>query len=102
MRLRWTPIARRDLRRIKAYIAQDSEYYATLFVANIIEAAESLVRFPKRGRRMPESEDEAVRELIFQNYRIIYRLSEDEISIAMVIHAARDLDAIMTKPWEVH
>jgi toxin ParE1/3/4 len=50
---------------------------------------------------MPESSDEAVRELIFQSYRIIYRVGEDEISIAMVIHAARDLDAIKPKPDEV-
>jgi plasmid stabilization system protein ParE len=50
MRIRWTPTARRDLRRIKSYIAQDSESYAWLFVARIIEAVEPLARFPKMGR----------------------------------------------------
>ena len=54
------------------------------------------------GRRVPENrgEDE-IRELLFQNYRIIYRVVPDRIEIITVLHGSRDLTRIDPKPWEI-
>jgi toxin ParE1/3/4 len=50
-----------------------------------------LARFPPLGRKVPEFEDENVRELLVYSYRIIYRLLPDEALIVAVIHGKRVL-----------
>ena len=101
MKLEWTEPALSDLESIRVYIRKDSEYYANRFVERIIEAEESLKKFPEMVRRVPEAEEENVRELLFHNYRIIYRVETDGILILTVIHGARDLSRKRYKPWEV-
>jgi len=56
---------------------------------------------PNIGRKVLEAEDPDVRELIFHNYRIIYRIRGKEIQIVAIIHAARDLNLLPEKPWEI-
>lgn len=53
------------------------------------------------GRRVPEAEEENVRELLFQNYRIMYRVEPQRILVLTVIHAARDVSQKEPKPWDV-
>ncbi len=67
MKIEWTEPAISDLDGIRDYIGRDSEYYASRFIGRIIEAVERLVYFPEMGRRVPEAEEENVRELLFQN-----------------------------------
>lgn len=101
MKLEWTEPAVLDLESIRDYIAKDSAYYAAQFVARIIEAAETLPSHPRMGRGVPEAEDEAIRELLFQNYRIIYHAASDHILILTIIHGGRDLSRLEPKPWDV-
>ncbi|MBA7530389.1 hypothetical protein ES705_22595 [subsurface metagenome] len=101
MKLEWTKPALLDLESIQDYIKKDSEYYANHFVERIIEAVESLEKFPEMGRKVPEAEEENIRELLFHNYRIIYRVGTDSILILTVIHSARDLSRKRRKPWDV-
>lgn len=75
--------------------------YASVFVERIILAAEQLLDYPKVGRVVPETNDENVRELLYQKYRIIYRIKEDTIEMLSMIHGARDLEALEPAPWEV-
>jgi plasmid stabilization system protein ParE len=101
MKLEWTEPAVFDLENIRDYIEKDSAYYAERFVARIIEAAETLPNHPRLGRAVPEAEDEAIRELLFQNYRIIYHAEPHRILILTVIHGGRDLSRMEPKPWDV-
>src|SRR6266545_1842584 len=101
MKIVWTEPAVEDLRELHAYIARDSEMYAGGFVERITLAAERLIDHPKLGRVVPETNDENVRELLYQRYRVIYRLRNDGIEILSVIHGARDLEELMPPPWEV-
>ena len=101
MKIVWTAPAVDDLRELHAYIARDSETYASGFVERIIIAAERLVEHPKFGRVVPETNDENIRELLFQKYRIIYRVEVKSIAILAVIHGARDLGELDPAPWEV-
>src|SRR3989344_2439261 len=72
MSITWSDVAEADLDDLYDYIARDVPYYAEQFVDRLIEAAGALKDNPRLGRRVPEADDrEDVRELIFQNYRII-------------------------------
>lgn len=48
---------------------------------------------------MPEAKNPAIREVIYQGYRIIYRLHADLIEIVMVVHGSRDLSNPGNQPW---
>lgn len=101
MKIEWTEPALLDLESIRDYIRRDSEYYATRFVERIIEAVENLEKFPEIGRNVPEAENENIREILFYNYRIMYRVETERILILTVIHGARDLSQKRHKPWNV-
>ncbi|MDZ4165501.1 MAG: type II toxin-antitoxin system RelE/ParE family toxin [Smithellaceae bacterium] len=102
MKIEWTEPALLDLESIRDYIRKDSEYYASHFIGRIIESVERLEYFPEMGRKVPEAgEDEGVRELLFQNYRIMYRSEPQRILILTIIHAARDISLIEPKPWDI-
>ena len=90
--VRWTSQAASDLEAIADFIAQDSPQYASLFVIDVFAAVERLGAFPESGRIVPEKEDPAVREIIFGNYRIVYRLREDVVELLTIHHGAKLLD----------
>jgi len=90
-KLVWTEPALDDLKNIFDYIANDSEHYASVFVNGIIDYAEKLGDFPKIGRIVPEYNKKDIREIIYETYRIIYRLEKDRITILAVIHGKREL-----------
>jgi len=101
MAIEWSARARTDLRELQTYIAQDSPHYARRFVEKIFKAVESLTEHPQIGRKVPEADREDIRELIFQNYRIIYRIKPEHVYIVTVLHGSRDLGGQAVKPWEV-
>ncbi|HHT9155105.1 MAG TPA: type II toxin-antitoxin system RelE/ParE family toxin [Candidatus Tripitaka sp. YC43] len=101
MKIEWTEPALSDLESIRDYIKKDSEYYATRFVERIITAVETLEKFPKMGRNVPEAEEENIRELLFYNYRVMYRVETQRILILAIVHGARDLSQKKPKPWDV-
>jgi len=90
-RIVWSRRAFQDLEAIASYIAQDSPAYASVVVRTIINQIKTLSRFPRSGRKVPEFDDEDLRELLAYSYRIIYRLQQEEIIIAAVIHGKRIL-----------
>ena len=53
------------------------------------------------GRSVPEDDQDDVRELIFQRYRIICRTKPERVQIITVIHGRRNLAAKDVKPWDV-
>jgi toxin ParE1/3/4 len=70
-RIGWSERAYLDLESIANYIADDSPAYARSVVKSIIEQTRTLARFPRSGRKVPEFDDENIRELIAYSYRII-------------------------------
>ena len=101
MKIEWTEPSIVDLQAIGEYIAKDAEYYASRFMDKIIDAVGKLADFPKIGRIVPEAEQENIRELLFYNYRIIYRIEKKQILILTVIHGSRNLVKLNSKPWEI-
>ena len=93
----WTGPARNDLASIHEYIAKDSEYYAKIFVSKLIHSVDKLLKFPTIGRVVPEYQNELIREIIVDPYRIIYRIDEDFLHVLAVVHGRRDLSRIKLK-----
>lgn len=100
-KIEWTRSSVSDVRDIRNYIARDSEAYADRFVQRIIEAVENAAAYPRIGRKVPEADDDNVREILFHKYRIMYRVEAARILVLMVIHGGRDLTQVSPKPWEV-
>lgn len=73
-KIRWTEKASSHLQAIYEYIASDSETYVTRFIKSLIKATVKLETTPNIGRIVPELEDYNFREVIYQNYRIVYRV----------------------------
>jgi toxin ParE1/3/4 len=88
MRLRWSRRAIRRLASIHDYISQDSSAAAAHVAAAIVQAAVQLERFPLSGR---EGRIEGTRELVVPGlpYILPYRIGNDEVQIASVIHTSR-------------
>lgn len=92
-RLNWTEQAALDLKNIYEYISMDSRLYAAIHIKRIREKARLLRKQPLLGRIVPERGDENIRELIFGNYRIIYRfVIQEQIDIITIYHSARLLN----------
>ena len=85
----WTNQALDDLDAICLFIARDAPRYAELFAERVLRATDRLAKFPLSGRVVPEIGRENIREVIVQNYRVIYRVLYDQVEILTVHHGAR-------------
>ncbi|OGW14128.1 MAG: hypothetical protein A3G93_03725 [Nitrospinae bacterium RIFCSPLOWO2_12_FULL_45_22] len=94
-KVRWSPRAVSNLEEICDFIAKDSAHYAFLFAKKVNVIIESIPQFPKAGRIVPEYGDENLREKIYNNYRIVYRLKGEVVEIVVICHGARLLDDII-------
>ena len=91
MKLIWSPLAIDRVAEIAQYIALDSPNSAQKWVDSIFQVVERLERFPKSGRVVPEIMQDDFREIIHGNYRIIYRLQSESVSILTVRHGRQIL-----------
>jgi len=89
VKLIWSSRALRDLDNACEYIARDSDKYAYLFAERIIALIERIPENPLWGAVVPEYNQEDLRERLFQNYRIVYRVREGAVEIVSIIHGAR-------------
>ena len=87
--VRWRPQALRDLEAIEAYYEEVAPDFAALLVAGVFETAQRLTDFPRAGRSVPEIKDEAICELLYRQYRIVYVVLDDTAEILTVFHSAR-------------
>ena len=88
-RVAWTDSAWQELESAASFIARDSRRYAAALVAEAGLASRSLLKFPRRGRVVPELADEMVRELFVKSYRLIYEVREDSVLILAFLHGTR-------------
>ncbi len=93
VQIRWTEIARDDLKEIHDYIALDSFHYAKLQVVKLRARTKVLKKQPLIGKPIPEYKNDLYRELLEGRYRIIYKLvNAGQVDILTVHHSARKLE----------
>ena len=86
MRVHWTERARVRLRKIHDYIAKDSPHSALQVVDRITARSKQLSELPNSGRQVPEYQREDIREIMERPYRLIYRITSDQIDVLTVMH----------------
>jgi addiction module RelE/StbE family toxin len=89
MQVRWTESATNDLRGITRYIRKNNPTAARAVAKAIIDAADSLSRFPLKGR---EGRIDSTRELVVSGlpYIIVYKVARTAIQILHIYHGARN------------
>ncbi|MCK5700830.1 MAG: type II toxin-antitoxin system RelE/ParE family toxin [Cyclobacteriaceae bacterium] len=92
VKVNWTRQAIEDIHEIREYYKIRSATFTEQLTDKIFEKGDSLQRFPQLGRMVPELHKKQIRELIYLNYRIIYRIvSDDKIDILAVHSGLRPL-----------
>lgn len=72
MNIVWSSEARRSLRAIERFIAQDSEFYAARMTARIIDRVERAAKSTTQGHAVHEYPEKPLKEVHESPYRIIY------------------------------
>ena len=95
VQLNWTLLARNDLKAIFEYISKDSKKYAKLEILKIKSRTQVLKEQPLIGKEVIESGNIDVRELVEGNYRIIYKMVDnDSIDILTIHHCSRNFNPL--------
>jgi len=84
MKIFWTKEALLRLQEIEEYISRDNPIGAIAFIDKLITVAETIIDNPQKGRIVPELSLENIRELLHQNYRIVYLVKKNSIDIVTV------------------
>lgn len=91
MKIIWSPLAVERAAEIAKYISRDKPASAKKWITAIFLRVEQLRASPEIGRMVPEIGNSQFRELIYGNYRIIYRLEKKQISILTIRHGQQIL-----------
>ena len=96
----WASVAEKDLKNIIEYIAEESPQNALKILTKIRLNASGLYTLPERGRIVSELKDQGIllyRELIIAPWRLIYRISGQEIFVLSVIDSRRNVEDVLLK-----
>jgi addiction module RelE/StbE family toxin len=87
----WAESALEDLESIAAFIGRDSPHYALTVTQTLFTAVEILRESPQAGRVVPEYGKPDLRELIWRQYRIVYKIEPGQVRVVAVVHGAQAL-----------
>jgi len=96
----WSAMAAKDLAGIIEYIADDNPTIACEEFLVIKKKAQNLYSFPERGRIIPELQDQGIdqyRELVIALWRIIYRVSRNNVYVLSVLDSRQNVEDILLK-----
>ena len=89
MNVVWTEQAVKRLAVIEAFIARDNSEAAARLIDNLVDRGDALAKHPDRGRKLPEIPSSGLRELVVNNYRIVYRRTTSAIEVLTVFEGHR-------------
>ena len=89
--LDWSQQASDDLREVVHYFSFRDPRIARSLATRIIERLEHAVKFPESGRIVPEKNDESIREVFLNPYRLVYHVdkSNGRVCVIRIWHASR-------------
>jgi toxin ParE1/3/4 len=98
--IRWSPLAIDRVVEIGEWIGSERPAAAARIVDWLLDAAERLKEFPLSGRRVPEFDERTdLREIIFEQYRIVYVTSATHVDILTVRHTLQAMDPADFDEW---
>jgi plasmid stabilization system protein ParE len=84
-------LAVQQLASIALYIGRTSPLYAERMVERILRRVDTLAEFPEIGLRASEAEDENVREVVENPYRILYLAQTSRVDILAIVHGRQEI-----------
>jgi toxin ParE1/3/4 len=88
----WSPTALEDFKAVLAYIAADSPVASKRFGQKLLARTRQIRIAPLMGGYVREDETKTYREVLFGNYRVIYRTDEDgKVAYIVTIYPASRL-----------
>jgi len=90
---RFTPLARKDLKEIKAYIAKDNPKAAAQYMGILKQKCDLLAQTPTIG--VCREEYCNLYKFPVEKYLIFYRITETGIEVIRIIHGSRDIQSIL-------
>lgn len=94
MRVEWSERANFDIGEIAAYKLRSNSDEAFRWTNAVYGLARDLETFPEMGRIIPELDNPRLCELVFESrYRVMYRLTGEEIQILTVRDGRQYFDA---------
>jgi addiction module RelE/StbE family toxin len=94
----WSQRARADLKAVHDYIAKESPQNAKVVAREIRRRADDIETTPLGGRKVPELNDEHVREIPAYSWRILYHVRDGEVFIVTLVHKRRHLEPEQIQP----
>ena len=89
MKIVWSPVALQRIDEIVDHIASDRPDAAVEWAEKLFDLVGRLQSFPDRGRMVPELGQASIRELIYGDYRVVYKIEGAKIGILTVRHGKR-------------
>ena len=90
--VKWTAHAEAQLQQVHDYIAQASPSHAKKVSDELARKTLNLDGLPRIGRKVPELDEDAVREVGLYSYRILYEIKPNGlIEVLTVVHKRRHL-----------
>lgn len=86
-------MALRRVTEIVDYISRDRPDAAARWAEGLFALVDQLEAHPGRGRIVPEIGRPAIRELIYGEYRIVYKVQATSVGILTVRHGRRQFAA---------
>jgi len=84
MKLVWSRRAQNDLIGVGEFISRHAPDSARKHVQLLVERAKQAAQFPQAGRIVPEYGQEALREIIEGNYRIVYEVNTTQKTVTVL------------------
>ena len=92
VKINFTHKALDDIDHIGEYHSNYSKGFAKRLIQGFFDSIKLLETFPLMGRVLEEIGESEVREVLHNNYRIVYHIFDDEIiDIITIQHTSRDL-----------
>lgn len=91
MTIRWALLALEHIVEIGSYIYRENPQAAERWIRQVFARVKRLEQFPNSGKKNKEAARADIRELAWKNYRIIYRIEREQISILTIRHAKQIL-----------
>lgn len=88
--------AGREVEDIADFIAADNPGRAESFAEELIGKARSLVFHPYRHPMLEGHEREGIRRCAHGRYVILYRVETNRVLVLHILHAARNIQAILS------
>jgi plasmid stabilization system protein ParE len=89
LKILFTSRARREMREIIGFIAQDNLDAASSLAEQILTGLDHKARFPKSGRVIPEAPEQRARELVLPPCRIFYLTDQTTLHVLSIMRSER-------------